>query len=99
MDTGCGKLVDVSDAACATGVDARAAAAPGDQQGDEVDEEPEAKTLIAVDPEEDQQAWDEQCNDGWNEPNNRRNVTDHTMLQPRHHDADARQKERKHEEP
>lgn len=90
-------LVDVGDAAA--GVDAGAASAPGDEQADDVDEEPEADALIAVDPEEDEQARNEQRDDRGDEADDRGDVMRHAVLEPREHDADAREKEREDEKP
>ena len=91
------RLVDVGDTAA--GVYAGAAATPGDKQADDVDEEPEADALIAVDPEEDEQARDEQGYDRGDDADDRGDVMRHAVLKPREHDADAREKEGEDEKP
>ena len=90
-------LVDVGDAAA--GVDAGTAASPGCEQADDVDEEPEADALIAVDPEEDQEARDEQSDDDGDDADDGGDVLRHAVLEPREDDADARQKKRQDQKP
>src|ERR1700733_4433392 len=92
-----GRLVDVGDAAA--GVDAGTTASPGCDETDDMDQEPEADALVAVDPEEDQEARDEQGHDDGDDADDGRDVLRHGVLEPRDQDADARKEEGEDEKP
>ena len=83
----------------ATPVNGVAASAPGEQESDQVQQEPDGDALVLVDPEEDEDAGDEHRDDDRDNANRRRDVVGHAVLEPCDNHAEARQEERQDEEP
>ena len=76
-----------------------AAPAPGAEQSDQVQQEPDGDALVLVDPKQDEDAGDEHRDDDGDNADRRRNVVDHAVLEPCDDHAEPWQKERQEEKP
>jgi len=90
------RLFDNLDAAA---VDGAAASAPGAEERDQVQQEPDGDALVLVYPKEDDDARDEHRDDNRDDADRRRDQMRHAVLEPCDDHAEARQEERQDKEP